>query len=324
MRVLVTGGAGFIGRTVVDRLGDAGHTAVVLDRAVDPADDVLDLRRTEEALSGCDALVHLAAKVGLGLGMHDIDDYVRQNDLGTARVLRAAASQRLRRIVYASSMVVYGEGVYSCPTHGPQRPPPRQRPDLEQGRFDPRCLLCGSDLEPGLVPETAPFDPRNVYAATKVHGEHLAASWSRETAGAVVALRLHNVYGPGMPRDTPYAGVASVFATALARGRPPQVFEDGRQRRNFVHVHDVAGAVVAAVTAKLPSAVTALNIGSRAVTTVGTMAAAMSRAAAGPPPEITGQYRLGDVRHITADCRAAEQLLGWRAERALDLSDVGG
>jgi dTDP-L-rhamnose 4-epimerase len=324
MKVLVTGGAGFIGRPVVDRLRAAGHETVVLDRAVDPADDVLDLQRVEEALTGCNALVHLAAKVGLELGVQDIDDYVQQNDLGTARVLRAAASQRLRRIVYASSMVVYGEGVYSCPAHGPKRPPPRQQADLEQGRFEPRCLLCGSDLEPGLVPETAPLDPRNVYAATKVHGEHLAAAWARETGGTVVALRLHNVYGPGMPRDTPYAGVASVFASALARGRPPQVFEDGRQRRNFVHVHDVADAFVAAVTAELPATVTALNIGSRAVTTVGAMAAAISRATGGPSPEVTGQYRLGDVRHITADCRAAEHVLGWRAEISTDLANHAG
>jgi dTDP-L-rhamnose 4-epimerase len=214
-------------------------------------------------------------------------------------------------------MVVYGEGAYACPQHGATSAPPREPEDLDAGRFDPLCPRCGSDLVPGLVPEDAPLDPRNVYAATKVHGEHLAAAWCRETGGSVPALRFHNVYGPGMPRDTPYAGVASLFASALARGEAPRVFEDGRQRRNFVHVDDVAEAVVAALTAPMRPGVTPLNIGSPDVTTIGGMAAEMSRLLGGPPPVVTGEYRLGDVRHITADCRAAEQVLGWRAVRPL-------
>ena len=302
MRVLVTGGAGFVGRAVVSRLAETGHTARVYDRAADPADDVLEPARVRAALSGCDAVVHLAAKVGLGLGLDDLDDYVRTNDLGTAVVLQAAAARSVGRLVYASSMVVYGEGAYACPEHGATQPPPRRAADLERGRFDPLCPVCGADLLPGLVPETAPLDPRNVYAATKVHGEHLARSWARETEGTVVALRLHNVYGPGMPRDTPYAGVAALFASALARGEAPQVFEDGRQRRNFVHVRDVAKDAHAHVSA---------------------MATALSRSTGGPEPVVTGQYRLGDVRHITADCGAAERVLGWRAARELpDLDDL--
>ncbi len=268
-------------------------------------------------LAGADAVAHLAAKVGLGQDIDDIDDYVTHNDLGTAVVLRAAARQRIDRVVYASSMVVYGEGAYACPSHGATSPPPRQVADLEQGRFDPLCPHCGADLVPGLVAETAPFDPRNVYAATKAHGEHLSASWCRETGGTVAALRFHNVYGPGMPRDTPYAGVASLFASAIARGEAPRVFEDGAQRRNFVHVHDVAGAVVTALSAELPAGVTALNVGSPDVTTIGEMAAVMSSRLGGPDPVVTGEYRLGDVRHITADCSAIERVLGWRAQRPL-------
>ena len=157
-----------------------------------------------------------------------------------------------------------------------------------------------------------------MYAATKAHGEQLARIWSRETDGVVAALRFHNVYGPGMPRDTPYAGVASLFRAALEQGRPAEVFEDGRQRRNFVHVTDVAQAVVAAVGADLPVGLTPLNIGSPTITTVGEMAEGLTRALDGPDPVITGRYRLGDVRHITADCTAAERILGWRAEVDLD------
>ncbi|HEY5821086.1 MAG TPA: NAD-dependent epimerase/dehydratase family protein [Propionibacteriaceae bacterium] len=313
MRVLVTGGAGFIGRPVIDQLAASGHEPVVFDRALDPLDDIADVRRVSAAVGSCDAVVHLAAKVGLGVDISDIADYALQNDYGTAVVLGAAAAAGISRIVYASSMVVYGEGAYACPQHGATSPPARRTADLEAGRFDPLCPVCGSDLVPGLVPESAPMDPRNTYAATKVHGEHLAACWARETGGSVAALRFHNVYGPGMPRDTPYAGVASLFTSALLRGEAPRVFEDGGQRRNFIHVDDVAAAVVSAVDAELAPGVTPLNIGSPWVITIAEMAQTLSRTHHGPAPVVTGEFRLGDVRHITADCRAAEQVLGWRA-----------
>ncbi len=314
MRVLLTGGAGFIGSVVHGQLVGLGHEVEVLDRVVDPHDDVTDLARVRSALRGCQAVVHLAAKVGLGVALSDIDDYVRQNDLGTAIVLRAAAETRVGRVVFASSMVVYGEGSYACSEHGPVPAPPRTEADLRQGRFEPGCPRCGRALAPGLVPESAPLDPRNVYAATKVHGEQLAAIWCRETGGSVAALRFHNVYGPGMPRNTPYAGVASLFRASLEQGRPAEVFEDGRQRRNFIHVDDVSRAVLAAVSADLSPGVTALNIGTPHVTTIGQMAAGLTAALDGPKPVITGRYRLGDVRHITADCSAATRVLGWRAE----------
>jgi len=316
--VLLTGGAGFIGSAVLPRLTAAGHDVIVVDRAIDTRDDITDLDRVRSAMLGCDTIVHLAAKVGLGVDLSDIDDYVRHNDLGTAVVLRAAAEAGIDKVVYASSMVVYGEGRYDCAEHGPCAPPPRREEDLKAGRFDPLCPRCGADLVPRLVPEATPLDPRNVYAATKVHGEHLSAAWARETGGSVAALRFHNVYGPGMPRNTPYAGVASLFRASLDRGQPPQVFEDGRQRRNFVHVGDVADAVVAAADADLAPGVTPLNIGSPWVLTIGAMATALAGALDGPPPVVTGRYRLGDVRHITADCSAAQEVLGWRAVVDLD------
>jgi dTDP-L-rhamnose 4-epimerase len=284
---------------------------MVFDRALDPRDDIADLDRVCAAVRGCDAVVHLAAKVGLGVDLGDMDDYVRTNDLGTAIVLQAAAIAEVRRLVYASSMVVYGEGAYECLRHGPVAAPPRTPEDLSASRFDPRCPACGDGLVPGLVSEAARFDPRNTYAATKVHGEHLAGSWCRETNSSVAALRFHNVYGPGLPVDTPYAGVAALFRSRLARGEPPLVYEDGRQRRNFVHVDDVAEAVVAATGAEMPSGLTALNIGTAEVHTVGQMAELMSAAMDGPTPVITGQYRLGDVRHVTADCSKAARVLGW-------------
>jgi dTDP-L-rhamnose 4-epimerase len=310
VKVLLTGGAGFIGRPTAGALSRAGAEVLVFDRALDPRDDITDLDRVRAAVQGCHAVVHLAAKVGLGIDLDDMDDYVRTNDLGTAIVLRATAAARVRRLVYASSMVVYGEGAYECLRHGPIAPPPRTPTDLSAGHFDPRCPICGDGLVPGLVPESAPLDPRNTYAATKVHGEHLADCWARETNASVAALRFHNVYGPGLPVDTPYAGVAAIFRSRLMHGEPPLVYEDGRQRRNFVHVDDVAKAVVAATKADLPPGRTALNIGTREIHTVGQMAELMAAAMGGPPPVTTGQYRLGDVRHITADCSKAARVLG--------------
>ena len=313
MKALLTGGAGFIGRAVHDRLVRAGHDVRTFDRAVEERDDVLDHDRLREAMIGCNAVIHLAAKVGLGVDITDIDEYALQNDVGTAMALRVAAERGISRFVYASSVVVYGEGRYICVRHGAVSPPPRQRNDLDAGSFDPRCPSCGDELRPQLVTESAPLDPRNAYAATKVHGEQLATIWSRETGGEVAALRFHNVYGPGMPRNTPYAGVASIFTDRLRRGEPPRVFEDGGQRRNFIHVSDVAAAVVASVEAPLPAELTPLNIGTPWVTTIGEMATELSSMLDGPPPIVTGDYRLGDVRHITADSSAAERFLGWRA-----------
>jgi dTDP-L-rhamnose 4-epimerase len=317
VNVLLTGGAGFIGQPTARALIQAGADVTVFDRALDSKNDITDLERVRPAVQGCDAVVHLAAKVGLGLGPEDMDDYVRTNDLGTAVVLRAAAG-KVPRLVYASSMVVYGEGAYECPQHGLMAPPPRTPADLSAGHFDPRCPACGGDLIPGLVQESAPFDPRNTYAATKVHGEHLADSWACETGASVAALRFHNVYGPGLPVDTPYAGVAALFRSRLAHGEPPLVYEDGRQQRNFVHVKDVAQAVVAATVADLPPGRTALNIGTPETQSVGQMAELMSAAMGGPPPLVTGRYRLGDVRHITADCRKAARVLGWSSQIRLD------
>jgi len=315
MRVLVTGGAGFIGSHVVEALRAHGHEATVFDVRSDPADDVRDPDAVRRSLSGVDAVCHQAAKVGLGTGFGDAPDYVSRNDLGTAVLLAAMAEAGVRRLVLAGSMVVYGEGRYDCPRHGVVRPGPRSVADLDAGRFEPRCPHCGTALEPGLTAEDAPLDPRNVYATTKLTQEHLAAAWARSTGATAVSLRYHNVYGPRMPRDTPYAGVASLFRSALARGEAPRVFEDGRQRRDFVHVRDVARANVAALeAAPPPGTLTAYNTGSGTPRTVAEMARALATACGGPDPVVTGEYRLGDVRHITADSTRLRGELGWKPE----------
>jgi dTDP-L-rhamnose 4-epimerase len=334
--VLVTGGAGFIGSHVVDALLADGHEVRVLDvlhplahssapdylrdEAEFVQGDVRDRSTVERALDGVAAVCHQAAMVGLGVDMSDLTAFVSHNDLGTATLLEALAARRFGgRVVLASSMVVYGEGRYACPEHGEQPAPPRSPADLDAGRFEPHCQRCGQPLAPLPIGEDAPLTPASVYAATKVHQEHLAFAFARETGVPVTALRYHNVYGPRMPSDTPYAGVASIFASALARGEAPRVFEDGRQRRDFVHVRDVARANRLALTVPEPYR-GALNIASGSPRSVGDMAEALADASGpqSPRPLVTGQWRAGDVRHVFASPERARDVLGFAAEEEFE------
>jgi dTDP-L-rhamnose 4-epimerase len=333
MHVLLTGGAGFIGQHVLARLLARGHEARVLDslradvhrgkKWTPPAGvefihgDVRDPDIVNRAAKGVDAVLHLAAKVGLGVDADDLPDYASSNDAGTAVVLAAMARAGVPQLTLASSMVVYGEGIGLCPEHGDVTPAPRREASLAAGDFEPPCPHCGRPLGTALVSEKTPFDPRNAYATSKVAQEFYASNWARLTGGAAAMLRYHNVYGPGMPRDTPYAGVAAIFTSALRNGHAPQVFEDGGQRRDFVHVRDVAAATVLACETHT-AGVTAFNAGSGTPRTVGEMAQALAAFLKGPSPVVTGRYRLGDVRHITADSSRLREELRWKPAVAFE------
>lgn len=327
--LLVTGGAGFIGSRIVQRARTSGWHVRVLDaRRPDPEvpdaevmrGDVTDADAAAAAVRGVDLVCHQAAKVGLGIDFSDAPDYTHANVTGTAVLLRAMAAAGVRRLVLASSMVVYGPGC-SRDRLGRLPTPPRRAADLDRGRFEPVSERTGEPVLPALTDEDDPLDPQNVYAASKLAQEHLARSWARETGGSAALLRYHNVYGPGMPRDTPYAGVAAIFRSALVAGRPPQITEDGRQRRDFVHVDDVAAANLAAAewTTAHPGRARAFNVGSGRTRTVGELAAALSRALQGPAPVVVGGWRPGDVRHITAAVTRARDELGWAAAVPFDL-----
>ncbi len=331
MRVLVTGGAGFIGSQIADSLAERGDTPVLLDALLPQAHaegkapastdryelvrgDVRDAGLLDRLLPQVDAVCHQAAMVGHGVDPNDAPAYAENNDVATAVLLAAMFRSGHRRLVMASSMVVYGEGRYSCPEHGVLPAPSRRPEDVQAGRYELPCPHCGRDLQGELVPEDAPLEPRSTYAATKLAQEHLAVAWARATGGSVWAMRYHNVYGPRMPQNTPYAGVASIFRSSLEHGEAPRVMEDGRQRRDFVHVTDVAAANLAALDTDAPAGRCApVNVCSGEVRTIGDLAQGLSRAMDGPAPEVVGGARPGDVRHVTADPARAAELLGYRA-----------
>jgi dTDP-L-rhamnose 4-epimerase len=337
VRILITGGAGFIGSHVADLLAGQGAEVLLLDALLPQAHgssgapgwvdrhelvlgDVRDGELLRRLLPGVDAVCHQAAMVGHGVDPSDAPDYASHNDYGTAVLLAAMHAAGVRRLVLAGSMVIYGEGRYDCPKHGPVRPGARRAADIDAGRFEPPCPVCGAPLVDGLVTEDAAADPRSTYAATKLAQEHLAGAWARQTGGSVWSLRYHNVYGPRMPRDTPYAGVASVFRSALAGGRAPTVLEDGRQRRDFVHVTDVARANAAALADLATPGrdteqgrTTAVNVCSGEPHTIGELAATLAGAMGGPAPVVVGGARPGDVRHVVASPDRARELLGFTA-----------
>jgi len=325
VKVLLTGAAGFIGTRIAAELAVAGHNVVAVDAMLATAHgpgaevpagvrliDIRDARALAPLLKGVDVVCHQAAVVGAGVDAADAPSYGSHNDYATTVLLAEMFAAGCRRLVLASSMVVYGQGRYECPEHGIVDPLPRTRADLDAGIFEHRCPVGGEQVKWRLVDEDAPLRPRSLYAASKVAQEHYALAWAESTGGSVVALRYHNVYGPNMPRGTPYSGVAAIFRSELESGDVPRVFEDGGQMRDFVHVDDVAAANVAAVGATLDG-FSAFNICSGRPISILEVATELCEARGDVPPLVTGQYRSGDVRHIVADPARAGEVLGFRA-----------
>lgn len=331
-RVLITGGAGFIGSHLADALLADGHTVRAFD-SLDPqvhgseperpayldrdvelvVGDVRDPIALERALEGMDAVVHLAARVGVGQSMYEPRDYAAVNSVGTATLLEALARRPVERLVVASSMSIYGEGLYRDGSGHLHSAVERDPERLRRGQWD--CLdEHGAALEPLPTPEWKPPCLASVYALSKFDQERLCLLWGRSRGVGTVALRLFNVYGPRQALSNPYTGVLAIFAARLLNRRPPVVFEDGHQLRDFVSVHDVARAFALALSSRRAVG-QVLNIASGQTRTVLEVAADLATVLDQDlEPEVPGRCRVGDVRHCTADISRARDLLDYRPE----------
>ena len=329
--ILITGGAGFIGSHLADELLRHGYHVRVLDSLVaqvhgdgeQPPDlspdaellvgDLRDRDALREALEGVDAVVHLAARVGVGQSMYELSEYTSANSCGTALLLEALLDQPVRKLVVASSMSIYGEGA-TAPVPAVER----RREDLEARRFEPRGAN-GEELTALPTPETKQPANSSVYALTKYDQERLCLIFGEAYDVPAVALRFFNVYGPRQALSNPYTGVLAIFASRLLNDRPPLVYEDGEQRRDFVNVADVARACRLALERDGADG-RALNIGSGdsvTVTQIGQKLASVLDVAI--DPEVTGKFRAGDIRHCFADITLAGELIGYRP--TVDLED---
>lgn len=332
--ILVTGGAGFIGRHLVRDLLAHGYAVRVMDSflpqvhdgayAMPPDEveviegDVCDRAAVDRALAGVDAVVHLAAEVGVGQSMYEIARYVGANDLGTAILLQSMIDRDIRRIAVASSMSVYGEGAYVSRDGRLWTDVRRDRAAIEAGRWDP-VDEDGAPLRPVATDETKPTDLASIYALTKFAQERSVLLFGSAYSTEAVALRLFNVFGPGQALSNPYTGVLANFSSRLASGERPLVFEDGAQRRDFVHVRDVAQAFRLALETPGVGGKT-FNIGSGRSRSIASIATLLAEAMGCPElgPDVLGRARTGDIRNCFADISLARDLLGFTPRHHLE------
>jgi dTDP-L-rhamnose 4-epimerase len=333
--ILVTGGAGFVGSHLADALlargdrvraldnltpqvhGDAARPAYLADDVELQVGDVRDRDAVRRALQGVDAVVHLAARVGVGQSMYEIADYTAENTAGTGVLLQALIEQPVRRLVVASSMSIYGEGAYTTRDGRAVEPGERTSEQLEQHEWDPRAP-GGEALVPAPTPESKPLGLTSVYALTKYDQERLCLLYGSAYGVPTTALRFFNVYGTRQALSNPYTGVLAIFAARLLNDHAPLVYEDGLQRRDFVSVHDVARAVALALDCE-EAAGYAINVGSGSSVTVRELGEKLAQLLGKPlEPEQTGKYRIGDVRHCFADIALARELLGFEPQVALE------
>jgi dTDP-L-rhamnose 4-epimerase len=337
-QILITGGCGFIGRYVTQELRDQGYRVRILDSLIDQVHgdaaaaapdgveliraDVRDKAAVSHALRGVDGVVHLAAEVGVGQSMYEIARYVGGNDLGTAVLLEAMIDSPVSRIVVASSMSVYGEGLYRTVEGRSSGQVRRRAADVKAGRWD-AVAADGTPLVPAPTDEQKPVDLASIYALTKYAQERAVLIFGEAYGVDAVALRLFNVFGPGQALSNPYTGVLANFASRLINGQPPMIFEDGRQKRDFVHVRDVARAFRLALEQRSASG-HVINVGSGNAYAIADIATMLAGAMGVPhlTPDIMGKARSGDIRNCFADISKARELLGFeprfRLEDTLD------
>ncbi len=342
-RVLVTGGAGFIGSRLSLRLLDAGYRVSVLDNLspqihgerpfespllkaiVGKVDfvhgDVTSREDLLKVLPGVDVVVHLAAETGTGQSMYAIRHYADVNVGGTALLLDLIANERfpVRRLVVASSRAVYGEGKYRCPEHGVFFPGARAPGDMEQGRFEHACPLCAETLQLLPTDETSALQPSSVYGVTKLTQEQLVLSVGKALGISALAFRYQNVYGPGQSLSNPYTGILSIFSTRLRHGNSVNIFEDGKESRDFVFIDDVVEATLRGIEHPDAGLVDMFNVGSGVATDVLTIAHTLRANLGGESTiAVSGQFRAGDIRHNVADLAKVSRVLGFLPKVSID------
>lgn len=334
--VLVTGGAGFIGSFLVDALLERGHRVRILDSLEDQVHagklpdylnpnaefvhgSVLDRATVDRALEDVDVVYHEAAIVGVGQSMYDIRRYCEGNTLGAAVMLEGALARRdrIRKMIVASSMSIYGEGAYRTAAGEERAPRLRRREALERGDWEP-VDESGRPLQAIPTPETKPLHPTSVYAVTKRDHEELFLSVGYAYGIPTVALRYFNVYGPRQALSNPYTGVGAIFSSRLLNGKPPVIYEDGGQTRDFIHVSDIVQANIRALESD-GADYQAVNVGTGTPTSIRALGDLIARElGVEVEPEVTGSFREGDIRHCYADISRARRLLGYEPTTPLE------
>lgn len=333
MNVLITGGAGFIGSrlactlhatgaevTIIDNLSeqvhgpDAAFPVGLADVARCIVGDVRDRSTLREAIAGQEVIVHLAAETGTGQSMYQVEHYSDVNLQGTALLLDLLVNERptsLQKLVVASSRAIYGEGQYRCPDHGSVYPDTRTTQAMDAGRFEPVCPVCAAAVEVEPTAETTPYGPSSFYGLTKQVQEQMTLMFAATLGIDGFAMRYQNVYGPGQSLSNPYTGILAVFSNLVRQGKGLNIFEDGAESRDFVFVDDVVEAT-AAVCRPDVHGVMALNVGAGVRTSVMEVAnAVIDYYGANVPVEVSGAYRLGDIRHNIADISRIQALTGF-------------
>lgn len=333
MNILVTGGAGFIGTHLVRRLLREGCEVAVLDnfspqihgdvRSLPPdisphvhlhVADIRDKEQLTRALQNQDVVVHLAAETGTGQSMYEVERYASVNIQGTALLMDCLVNKRgssVRKLLVASSRAIYGEGKYRCQRDGVVYPSPRKAEDMRAGHFEPRCPQCQEACEPLPTSEDSAIRPSSFYGLTKHVQEQMTLLFARTLGLPALALRYQNVYGPGQSLKNPYTGILAIFSNQARANQPINVFEDGRESRDFVYIDDVVEATWRSVNAE-GDHVEALNVGCGERTTVSQVVEEIVKFySSRSEVSVTGSFRKGDIRHNVADLTRARELIGY-------------
>ncbi len=331
--ILISGGAGFIGSRLCSKLVEKEYTITVLDNLSEQIHgkreselyltikdkctfikgDVRNKADWTKSIKGQDVVIHLAAETGTGQSMYEVEKYNEVNIMGTAHLLDTLANKRhsIKKIIIASSRAIYGEGKYNCINHGVQYPNERKEKDMDNGEFNPKCIVCNTELQLVATDEYSEIHPSSIYGINKQQQEQMVMLMGASLGIPAVAFRYQNVYGPGQSLSNPYTGIISIFSTRILNGNDIDIYEDGKESRDFVYIDDVVDATILGLENDVANG-EVFNVGSDEVTTVLTVAKTLKKLFnATTVINVSGNYRLGDIRHNLADLTKIKTLLGF-------------